>query len=112
MTRIFVGNLSYDATTQEVRDLFSPYGMVKDAKVLTDRDTGRSRGFGFVEMEDEEDARTAIAECNGLRMLGRDIVVNEAKPREGGARSGRDTRSGRDGYQREDGERGRRDRGR
>lgn len=125
MTRIFVGNLSYDATTQEVRDLFSAYGMVKDAKVLTDRETGRSRGFGFVEMEDAEDARTAIAECDGMRMMGRDIVVNEAKPRgEGGgiARGEGGSRSG--GYQdrpngvrhpaehRDDGGRGRRDRGR
>lgn len=85
--KIYVGNLTFDATDAELRDLFSPHGEVQSAQVVTDRDTGRSRGFGFVEMSDGADA--AIAALNGHDFKGRNLTVNEAKPREaGGGRGG------------------------
>ena len=85
--KIYVGNLTFDATDAELRELFSPHGEVQSAQVVTDRDTGRSRGFGFVEMSDGADA--AIAALNGQDFKGRNLTVNEAKPREaGGGRGG------------------------
>ena len=85
--KIYVGNLTFDATDSELRDLFSPHGDVQSVQVVTDRDTGRSRGFAFVEMGDGADA--AIAALNGQDFKGRNLTVNEARPREsGGGRGG------------------------
>ncbi|RME81336.1 MAG: RNA-binding protein [Zetaproteobacteria bacterium] len=81
-TNIYVGNISYRATEQDLVDLFSAYGEVASARIITDRDTGRSRGFGFVEMQDDAAAREAIEALNGAEHLGRRIVVNEARARE------------------------------
>ena len=85
---IYVGNLSYDVTDAELRNAFSQYGRVKSAKVVNDNMTGRSRGFGFVEMETDDEGRVAIAEMNGKDLLGRAVVVNEARPREERPRTG------------------------
>jgi RNA recognition motif-containing protein len=85
--KIYVGNLTFDATEAELRELFSAHGEVQSAQIVTDRDTGRSRGFGFVEMSDGADA--AINALNGQDFKGRNLTVNEAKPREsGGGRGG------------------------
>ena len=91
-TKLYVGNLSYQATDQELHDLFSEVGAVSSAQVVTDRYSGQSRGFGFVEMATEDDAQKAIAAINGRNVGGRSLVVNESRPREGsgggGGRSG------------------------
>ncbi|MDR3708764.1 MAG: RNA-binding protein [Capsulimonadaceae bacterium] len=92
-TKLYVGNLSYQATDQELRDLFSEVGTVTSAQVVTDRYSGQSRGFGFVEMSSADDAQKAIAAINGRNIGGRSLVVNESRPREssgggGGGRSG------------------------
>ena len=79
--RIYVGNLPFSATDEEVRNLFSPHGEVLDIVLVTDRETGRPRGFGFVEMDDEP-GRAAIDALNGMDMGGRELNVNEARPRE------------------------------
>ena len=79
---IFVGNLAFPTTEQTLRDLFAPYGTVDTVRIMTDRDTGRSRGFGFVEMPDDTAARAAIAELQGHALDGRAFTVNEARPRE------------------------------
>ncbi len=86
MLNIYVGNLSFEATEEELRGLFAEHGEVIKANIITDRDTGRPRGFGFVEMADETSGRTAIEQVNGREVGGRTLTVNEAKPRE--ARSG------------------------
>lgn len=78
---LYVGNLPYTLGDQELRDLFSPFGDVKSARVMMDRETGRSRGFGFVEMDDAV-AQEAVAQRNGFEVDGRRLVVNEARPRE------------------------------
>ena len=80
--RIYVGNLPFSATDQEVRDLFEPYGAVNSIHLVTDRETGRPRGFGFVEMADEGEADEAISKLNQTQMGGRTLNVNEARPRE------------------------------
>ncbi|MDA1216289.1 MAG: RNA-binding protein [Chloroflexi bacterium] len=80
--KIYVGNLSYDADDDDLRDAFSPHGEVESASVLTDRYSGRSRGFGFVEMPNAEEAAAAIAALNGADHMGRALTVNEARPRE------------------------------
>jgi RNA recognition motif-containing protein len=86
---IFVGNLDFSATESAVRALFEPYGKVDRVNVVTDRDTGRSRGFAFVEMTDAAEADRAIAALNGAEMDGRALNVNEARPKtEGGGRGG------------------------
>ena len=77
---IYVGNLPWSATETDVRDIFEQYGTVHSAKVITDRETGRSRGFGFVEMDDNE-AQAAIEAADGMEMGGRPLKVNEARPR-------------------------------
>ena len=85
--RIFVGNLPFSATDQVLMDTFAQYGAVESAKVITDRATGRSKGFGFVEMATDAEAVTAIEKLNGAEYEGRTITVNEARemqPREGG----------------------------
>jgi RNA recognition motif-containing protein len=89
--RIYVGNLSYSTTDESLSALFATHGTVTSASVIVDRETGRSRGFGFVEMADESEARAAISALNGQSFEGRDLNVNEARPRaprgEGGSRS-------------------------
>lgn len=80
--KLYVGNLSFQTSSQELEDLFAGIGTVESATVVEDRETGRSRGFGFVEMANAEDAEKAIAELNGKEFGGREIKVNEAKPRE------------------------------
>jgi len=78
---IFVGNLNFNATEEAVRSLFERYGAVNSARIMTDRDTGRSRGFAFVEMENETEADQAINALNGFQMDGRTLNVNEARPK-------------------------------
>lgn len=80
--RIYVGNLPFSATDDEVRELFSAYGQVTSVNLITDRDTGRPRGFGFVEMESGEEADKAISALHQKEMGGRSLNVNEARPRE------------------------------
>jgi RNA recognition motif-containing protein len=86
---IFVGNLDFSATESAVRALFEPYGQVDRVSVVTDRDTGRSRGFAFVEMADSAEADRAIAALNGADMDGRALNVNEARPKGEGGGGGR-----------------------
>ena len=87
---IYVGNLSFDETESSLETAFAAHGEVTSARIITDRETGRSRGFGFVEMSDEAQARAAIAALNGTSVNGRDLTVNEARPKEdrGGSRGG------------------------
>jgi len=80
--RIYVGNLSYETSEQELRQTFEIHGEVQEVSVVRDRDTGRSRGFGFVEMASNEEAQTAITACNGKDLGGRTITVNEARARQ------------------------------
>jgi len=79
---IFVGNLAFTTTDQELRALFEAYGTVETVRIMTDRDTGRPRGFGFVEMPNGTEAQAAIAGLNGTSLGGRPLSVNEARPRE------------------------------
>ena len=91
-TRLYVGNLAYSITSQTLEQLFSEFGQVKDATVVQDRDTGRSKGFGFVEMSDNGAAQAAIQGMNLKEIEGRCLTVNEARPREergGGGGGGR-----------------------
>ena len=78
---IYVGNLSYDITVEELREAFEQHGEVTSAKIVTDRDTGRSKGFGFVEMPNDHEGEAAIAELNGAMLKGRTARVNQARPR-------------------------------
>ena len=90
--RIYVGNLSYDVTDSALQQMFEPYGEVRSAQVVMDRDAGRSKGFGFVEMSNDQQAQAAIAALNGKDSGGRSLTVNEARPREdrgGGGGGGR-----------------------
>lgn len=82
MTKLFVGNLPYGVTDQDLNDAFAKYAAVTSAKVITDRFSGRSKGFGFVELEDDEAAQKAVKELNGSDLSGRNIVVSVARPRE------------------------------
>jgi RNA recognition motif-containing protein len=88
--KIYVGNCSFQMTEQDLRALFEPYGTVESASLVTDRDTGRSRGFGFVSMTNDEEAEKAMAALNGQQAGGRSLVVNEARPQKerGGFRDG------------------------
>lgn len=81
MTNIFVGNLSFQTTQQELLSAFSQYGNVEKVNIVTDRDTGQARGFAFVEMTNKSDADTAIAQLNGSELNGRAMNVNEARPK-------------------------------
>jgi RNA recognition motif-containing protein len=81
MTNIYVGNLTFGTDNAELESLFAQYGQVTDAQVIKDRETGRSRGFGFVEMGSTDDAQKAISELNGKDLNGRQLTVNLAKPR-------------------------------
>jgi len=90
--KLYVGNLAFSTSSQDLQELFATAGTVESASVVEDRDTGRSRGFGFVEMSSKEEGAAAIAEFNGKEVNGRSLTVNEAKPREnrgGGGGGGR-----------------------
>jgi cold-inducible RNA-binding protein len=89
-TKLYVGNLTYGVTNTDLETMFTPHGTVQSAQVIMDRDTGRSKGFGFVEMGNNNEAQTAMNAMNGKEFDGRALTVNEAKPREdrGGSRSG------------------------
>jgi cold-inducible RNA-binding protein len=80
--KLYVGSISFDATEESLRDLFSSIGEVESVKVITDRDTGRSKGFGFIEMSSEEDAKKAIEQLNGKTFMERVLIVNEARPQQ------------------------------
>src|SRR5688500_19702057 len=91
--KLYVGNLSYSTTGQDLEQLFGQHGQVTSAQIINDRDTGRSKGFGFVEMSSDDEAQAAIAALNGQQHGGRALTVNEARPREersggGGGRGG------------------------
>jgi RNA recognition motif-containing protein len=90
--KIYVGNLPFSATSESLNDMFSAFGKVDSAKIVMDRDTGRSKGFGFVEMSSNDEAQAAIEKLNGQDMGGRSLVVNEARPME--PRGDRPQRSG------------------
>lgn len=83
---IYVGNLNYKISSDDLRDLFEEFGTVNSAIVITDRETRRSKGFGFVEMDNEEEAQEAIDELDGADYEGRTIKVNQARPKKSGAR--------------------------
>jgi cold-inducible RNA-binding protein len=87
-TKIYVGNLSYEADNASLDQMFKPYGTVSSAQVIMDRESGRSKGFGFVEMGTSDEAKAAIGALNGTEINGRAVTVNEAKPREDRPRSG------------------------
>lgn len=99
--KLYVGSLPYSTTEDELRDMFSSFGNVTSARIITDKFTGQSKGFGFVEMTSNEDAQKAVEGMNGKQVNGRTLIVNEARPeqkREGGARpfsgAGRGDRGG------------------
>ena len=96
--KLYVGNLSYNATSSDIEQLFSQHGTVTSAEVIQDRDTGRSKGFGFVEMGSDEEAQAAITALNGQQNDGRALTVNEAKPREDRPRGGGGGGGGRGGF--------------
>jgi cold-inducible RNA-binding protein len=106
--KLYVGNLSYDVNNDELHEMFAAFGEVQSAQIVMDRDTGRSKGFGFVEMSSDQEAQAAINGLNGKESGGRSLTVNEARPREdrggrggyggGGGRSGGGGGGGRGGY--------------
>ena len=87
-SKLYVGNLSYDVTNADLNTMFTPHGTVSSAEIIQDRDTGRSKGFGFVQMGSDSEAQAAISALNGQEQNGRALTVNEAKPREDRPRSG------------------------
>ena len=95
--KMYVGNLSFKTTEDDLRELFSQHGEVTSASIVMDRDTGRSRGFGFVEMSDDSAANAAITALNGQPYQGRDLTVNEARPKTGGGGFGGGGGGGRSG---------------
>ena len=96
--KLYVGNLSYDVDSSALEQLFASHGTVQSAQIITDRDTGRSKGFGFVEMGSDAEAQAAIAALNGQEHGGRALTVNEAKPREDRPRGGGGGGGSRGGY--------------
>ena len=86
--KLYVGNLSFGVTESQLQELFSPYGSVQSAQLISDRETGRSKGFGFVEMGSDQEAQAAIAGMNGQMVDGRALTVNEARPKEDRPRTG------------------------
>src|SRR5215468_2551377 len=86
--KLYVGNLSYGVTDSDLTKLFEPHGTVESAQIIMDRDTGRSKGFGFVEMGSQQEAQAAIAAMNGKEIDGRTLTVNEARPKTEGGRGG------------------------
>lgn len=95
--KLYVGNLSFNTTNQDLNDLFGAIGTVESTNVVEDRETGRSRGFAFVEMASQADAENAIAQLNGKEVDGRSLKVNEAKPQENRSGGGGGRRGGYDG---------------
>jgi RNA recognition motif-containing protein len=87
--KLYVGNLGYGISDTDLEKLFVSYGTVRSAQVIKDRDTGQSKGFGFVEMSTDQEAEAAIAGLNGKEVDGRALVVNEARPKQGGGRRGK-----------------------
>jgi RNA recognition motif-containing protein len=98
MKNIFVGNLSFGATEESVRELFETHGVVQRVNIVTDRDSGQARGFGFVEMTDDNEGEKAIAALNGRELGGRALNVNEARPKTDRGSGGGGNRSGGGGY--------------
>src|SRR5262245_47339334 len=98
--KLYVGNLTYGVTDSDLQKMFEAHGTVESAQVIMDRDTGRSKGFGFVEMKTDQEAQAAVAALNGKEMDGRALTVNEARPRpQGGGRGGHSSGGGgRGGY--------------
>ncbi len=96
--KLYVGNLSYSVRDSDLQDLFAAHGTVDSAQVIMDRDTGRSKGFGFVEMSSDQEAQAAISALNGKEVEGRNLTVNEARPREEGGGGGRRGGGGGGGY--------------
>src|SRR5271166_2627361 len=98
--KLYVGNLPYSVTDSDLQQMFEAYGAVQSAQVIMDRDTGRSKGFGFVEMGSDQEAQAAIAALNGKEVEGRSLTVNEARPKTegGGGRGGSGGGGGRGGY--------------
>jgi RNA recognition motif-containing protein len=94
--KLYVGNLAYSVTDADLEKMFSAHGTVQSAQLIMDRDTGRSKGFGFVEMGNDQEAQAAIAALNGKEVEGRSLTVNEARPKEGGGGGG--GRGGRGGF--------------
>lgn len=95
MTKLYIGNLPYGATEDDLKQSFGEFGVVLSVSIITDRDSGRSKGFGFVEMANDEEAMKAIAELNGATVQGRAIVVNKSEPKpEGERRSFNNNRNG------------------
>jgi RNA recognition motif-containing protein len=86
--KLYVGNLNYGMTDSELSKMFEPHGSVESAQIIMDRDTGRSKGFGFVEMKTDQEAQAAIAALNGQDSGGRTLTVNEARPKAEGGRGG------------------------
>jgi RNA recognition motif-containing protein len=97
-SKLYVGNLSYNTTSSDLEQLFAQHGSVQSAEVISDRETGRSKGFGFVQMGTDEEAQAAIAALNGQEHDGRPLTVNEAKPREDRPRGGGGGGGGRGGF--------------
>jgi cold-inducible RNA-binding protein len=97
-TKLYVGNLSFNTSHDDLNNMFAAVGAVQSVNVIEDRETGRSRGFAFVEMESKADAETAIAQLNGKEVDGRELKVNEAKPRENSFGGGGGRRGGNGGY--------------
>ena len=97
-TKLYVGNLSYQVDSSELEQLFGQYGQVVSAQIINDRDTGRSKGFGFVEMADDAEADAAVTALNGQQHNGRALTVNEARPKPEGGGGGGGGRGGRGGY--------------
>jgi RNA recognition motif-containing protein len=86
--KLYVGNLSYNTTEEQLRELFTPFGEPESARIITDRDSGRSKGFGFVEFADSSQANAAMSAMNGKEIDGRALTVNEARPRNEGSDRG------------------------
>ena len=93
--KLYVGNLSYGVRDSDLEELFAAHGTVASAQVIMDRDTGRSKGFGFVEMSNDQEAQDAISALNGRELEGRTLTVNEARPKEEGGGRGRSGGGGR-----------------
>ena len=97
-SKLYVGNLTYGVTDSALQQMFEAHGSVQSAQVIMDRDTGRSKGFGFVEMGTDQEAQAAIAALNGKEVDGRALTVNEARPKESGGGRGGSGGGGRGGY--------------
>ena len=97
---IYVGNLPYSVVEEDLREIFEEYGEVASVKIINDKLTGRSKGFGFVEMDEDDEARKAIEELNNADLSGRNIKVNESRPRSNDSRGGGNRRGGGGGFNR------------